>query len=158
MACHAHHLCAHCVIAIHCRLNCSTPPLCPKKPPRLTTVLVAWSRRRQRRTVAAAACLALRASQAVVICLLTIDSFDSFHIDIICGPGPGYRAPPFGKCGPAFRSTLRLLRCSRLDPPAAFARPVARNATRWPQGRRCCAVLVPTVMCQAGVVCGATLR
>ena len=31
------------------------------------------------------------------------------------------------------------------DPPAAFARPVARNATRWPQGRRCCGVLVPTV-------------
>ena len=28
---------------------------------------------------------------------------------------------------------VRLLRCSRLDPPAAFARPAARNATRWLQ-------------------------
>ena len=50
MSCHAHRLCAHCVIAIHCRLNCCTPPLCPKKPPRFTTVLVAL-RRQQRRTV-----------------------------------------------------------------------------------------------------------
>jgi hypothetical protein len=30
MSCHAHRLCAHCVIAMHCSLNCSTPPLCPK--------------------------------------------------------------------------------------------------------------------------------
>ena len=37
------------------------------------------------------------------------------------------------------------LRCSRLDPAAAFARPAARNATRWPQVRRCCGVFVPTV-------------
>ena len=52
----AHRLCAHCVIAIHCRLNCSTPPLCPKKPPRLTTVLVAL-RWQQRRAVVATAYL-----------------------------------------------------------------------------------------------------
>ena len=50
MSCHAHRLCAHCVIAMHCSVNCSTPPLCPKKPPRLTAVLVAL-RRQQRRTV-----------------------------------------------------------------------------------------------------------
>ena len=40
---------------------------------------------------------------------------------------------PVWQVGPGFRSTLRLLRCSRLDPPAAFARPAARNATRWLQ-------------------------
>ena len=49
-----------------------------------------------------------------------------------------WQPPPFGKSRPGFRSTLRLLRCSRLDPPAAFARPAVRNATRWLQVRRCC--------------------
>ena len=52
---------------------------------------------------------------------------------------------PVWQVGLRFRSTLCLLRCSRLDLPAAFARPAARNATRRPQVRRCCGVRVPTV-------------
>jgi hypothetical protein len=56
-----------------------------------------------------------------------------------------YSFTRYWQVGPGFRSTLRLLRCSRLDPQAAFARPAARNATRWLQVRRCCGVFVPTV-------------
>ena len=51
MSCHVHRLCAHCVIAMHCSLNCSTPPL-PQEPPRFITVLVAL-RQRQRKSVVA---------------------------------------------------------------------------------------------------------
>ena len=44
----------------------------------------------------------------------------------------GSNFPKFGKCG-RLSAPRSLLRCSRPDPPAALARPVARYATQWPQ-------------------------
>ena len=88
MSCHAHRLCAHCVIAMHCSLNCSTPPL-PQEPPRFITALVAL-RQRQRKSVVATNYL------RVVSASPTLDIYQPLYISSICclrEPGPKVSCP-----------------------------------------------------------------